>query len=82
MNAFTENLKSEYFDLFGLNYKDLLTNNRSLHDSYKIKLNNIIFLSDTTNKLNGAIYEKTADEDIGDEIGVFKDGKAVFHKKK
>jgi hypothetical protein len=42
----------EYFDLFGLNYKDLLTNNRSLHDSYKIKLNNIIFLSDTTNKLN------------------------------
>jgi hypothetical protein len=36
----------------------------------------------TTNKLNGAIYEKTADEDIGDEIGVFKDGKAIFHKKK
>jgi hypothetical protein len=36
----------------------------------------------TTNKLNGAIYEKTADEDIGDELGVFKDGKAIFHKKK
>jgi hypothetical protein len=36
----------------------------------------------TTNKLNGAIYEKTGDEDIGDEIGVFKDGKAIFHKKK
>ena len=36
----------------------------------------------TTNKVNGVIYEKTADEDIGDEVGVFKDGKAIFHKKK
>ena len=42
----------EYFDSFGLNYKDLLSRNTSLHNSYKNKLNNIIFLSDSTNKLN------------------------------
>ena len=42
----------EYFDLFGLNYEDLLINKRSLHNSYKNKLSNVIFLSDATSKLN------------------------------
>lgn len=41
----------EYFDLFGLNYENLLSNSRNLHNSYKKKLNNIIFLSDSTNSL-------------------------------
>ena len=36
----------------------------------------------TTNQKNGRIYSVTADEDIGDEVGVFIDGKAKFHKKK
>ena len=42
----------EYFDLFGLNYNGLLENNKLLYDSYQDKLSNIIFLSDSTNKLN------------------------------
>lgn len=42
----------EYFDSFGLNYPSLLSSNLSLHNSYKNKLNNIIFLSDSTDKLN------------------------------
>jgi hypothetical protein len=42
----------EYFDSFGLNYKNLLSRSTSLHNSYKNKLNNIIFLSDSTDKLN------------------------------
>jgi len=42
----------EYFDLFGLNYEDLLENNKTLHNSYKEKLSNIIILSDETSKLN------------------------------
>jgi hypothetical protein len=35
----------------------------------------------TSNKINGIIYEITKDEDIGDEVGIFKEGKPVFHKK-
>ena len=35
----------------------------------------------TSNKVNGIIYEITKDEDVGDEVGLFKDGKPVFHKK-
>jgi hypothetical protein len=35
----------------------------------------------TTNKENGKIYKIDADEEIGDEIGEFKDGKAKFYKK-
>lgn len=42
----------EYFDLFGLNYDNLLKNSLNLHNSFKNKLNNVIFLSDTTKKLN------------------------------
>jgi hypothetical protein len=42
----------EYFDLFGLNYENLLVNKRSLHNSYKNKLSNIIFLSDATSNLS------------------------------
>jgi hypothetical protein len=42
----------EYFDLFGLNYENLLNNSNSLHNSYNNKLNNIIFLSDVTSNLN------------------------------
>ena len=36
----------------------------------------------TTNQKNGKIYSVTADEDVGDEVGVFVDSKAKFHKKK
>jgi hypothetical protein len=35
----------------------------------------------TTNKDNGKIYAIDADEEIGDEIGEFKAGKAKFYKK-
>lgn len=35
----------------------------------------------TTNKENGKIYAIDADEEIGDEIGEFKAGKAKFYKK-
>ena len=35
----------------------------------------------TSNKINGAIYEITKEEEVGDEVGVFKEGKPVFHKK-
>ena len=35
----------------------------------------------TTNKDNGKIYAIDADEEIGDEIGEFKNGKAKFYKK-
>jgi len=35
----------------------------------------------TTNKENGKIYAIDADEEIGDEIGEFKNGKASFYKK-
>ena len=36
----------------------------------------------TTNEKTGPIFEVTDDEDIGDEVGVFKNGKATFYKKK
>lgn len=42
----------EYFDLFGLNYENLINGNKTLHNSYNKKLSNIIFLSDSTDKLN------------------------------
>jgi hypothetical protein len=32
----------------------------------------------TTNETNGVIYNMTSDDEIGDEVGVFKDGKPVF----
>ena len=35
----------------------------------------------TTDEQNGIIFEITEDEDIGDEVGKFKKGKAVFSKK-
>jgi hypothetical protein len=35
----------------------------------------------TTNQTNGTIYAITSDEDVGDEVGNFVNGKAVFHKK-
>jgi uncharacterized membrane protein YqiK len=35
----------------------------------------------TSNKVNGIIYEITKDEDVGDEVGIFKECKAIFHKK-
>lgn len=35
----------------------------------------------TTNITNGIIYTIDANEEVGDEIGVFKDGKPKFHKK-
>ena len=35
----------------------------------------------TTNVKNGIIYEVLEDDDIGPEIGSFKDGKAKFYKK-
>jgi len=36
----------------------------------------------TTNGQNGKIYAVDADEEVGDEIGVFVSGKATFYKKK
>jgi len=36
----------------------------------------------TTNGQNGKIYAIDADEEVGDEVGVFVNGKATFHKKK
>ena len=36
----------------------------------------------TTDEQNGIIFEITEDEDIGDEVGKFKKGKAVFSKNK
>ena len=35
----------------------------------------------TTNATNGIIYAANGDE-VGDEVGVFKNGVAVFNKKK
>lgn len=35
----------------------------------------------TTNEINGSIYAIDDNEDVGDEVGVFKEGKPVFHKK-
>jgi hypothetical protein len=35
----------------------------------------------TTNTTNGIIYSIDANEEVGDEVGVFKDGKPKFHKK-
>jgi len=35
----------------------------------------------TNDKQNGKIYKIDAEEDVGDEIGEFKNGKATFHKK-
>jgi hypothetical protein len=36
----------------------------------------------TTNATNGIIYAIENDESVGDEIGVFDNGKAIFNKKK
>ena len=36
----------------------------------------------TNNEMNGIIYAIEANEDVGPEVGIFKDGKAIFHKKK
>jgi len=36
----------------------------------------------TTNGQNGKIYAIDADEEVGNEVGVFVNGKATFHKKK
>lgn len=36
----------------------------------------------TTNEKNGKIYAIDADEEVGDEIGAFKDGKPIFNKTK
>jgi hypothetical protein len=36
----------------------------------------------TTNATNGVIYAIETDESVGDEIGVFENGKAKFNKKK
>jgi len=36
----------------------------------------------TNNETNGKIYTILADEDVGPEVGVFQNGKPVFHKKK
>jgi hypothetical protein len=36
----------------------------------------------TTNATNGIIYAIENDESVGDEIGVFENGKAIFNKKK
>ena len=36
----------------------------------------------TSNETDGPIYAITDDEDIGDQIGEFKNGKATFYKKK
>jgi len=36
----------------------------------------------TTNEQSGPIFAVTEDEDVGDEVGVFKNGKATFYKKK
>ena len=33
----------------------------------------------TNNETNGTIYSITSDDDIGDEIGVYKNGKPVFN---
>ena len=44
---------------------------------YEIEINGKRYY--TTNDVNGTIYSILADEDIGDEIGAFVNGKAVFH---
>jgi hypothetical protein len=35
----------------------------------------------TTNEINGAIYAVDENEDVGDEVGKFKEGKPTFYKK-
>ena len=47
---------------------------------YEVIINNKSYY--TTNEVNGPIYAIDADEEIGDEIGEFKNGKAVFFKTK
>ena len=36
----------------------------------------------TTNEIDGIIYSIDNDDEIGDEVGHFKNGKPVFNKKK
>ena len=47
---------------------------------YEITIKNKSYY--TTNETNGPIYAVLADEDVGDQIGEFKDGRAVFYRKK
>ena len=47
---------------------------------YEVIINNKSYY--TTNEIKGYIYAIEADEEIGDKIGEFKDGKPVFFKTK
>ena len=47
---------------------------------YEITIKNKSYY--TSNETDGPIYAITDDEDIGDQIGEFKNGKATFYKKK
>ena len=48
-------------------------------DVFEVTIKNKTYY--TTNEKNGTIYAIESDESVGDEIGVFIDGKAKFHKK-
>lgn len=52
-----KNNVGEYFDNFGLNYDAVNKQNDGLYDSYDKKMKNVVFLVDTTKKLN-TINEK------------------------
>jgi hypothetical protein len=46
---------------------------------FEIEIGGVTYF--TEDEVNGTIYAKTDDEDIGDELGVFVNGKPKFHKK-
>jgi chemotaxis protein histidine kinase CheA len=46
---------------------------------FEIEFGGVTYYTD--DEVNGSFYAKTADDDIGDELGVFVNGKPKFHKK-
>jgi len=46
-------------------------------DVYEVELNNNIYY--VTNEIDGLIFKQDLEGDVGDEIGYFKDGVAIFN---
>ena len=49
-------------------------------EAYEVTIKKKLYY--TTNEIDGIIYSIDKDDEIGDEVGHFKNGKPVFHKKK
>ena len=49
-------------------------------EAYEVTIKKKLYY--TTNEIDGIIYSIDNDDEIGDEVGHFKNGKPVFNKKK